>query len=141
MKFLCVPCDQAMKLTKTLPQAGEGTLSVLYQCPECGRETAMLTNPHETQLVKSLGVKIGPNGQEASKCPFSSMFQGDGSSSSKESTDEIFWSEVARKRLANLPEMIRPMAKMGIEQYAKSKGIREVNEKVLEDAKESFGMS
>ena len=140
MKFLCVPCDQAMKLTKTLPQEGEGTLSVLYQCPECGRETAMLTNPHETQLVKSLGVKIGPDGQETSKCPFSNMFQGDGSSNSETLKEEISWSEVASRRLENLPEMVRPMAKMGIEQYAKSKGLREIDERVLEEARESFGM-
>ena len=60
MKFLCVPCDSPMKLQSVGPPAG-GSLSVVYSCPECGYEMAMLTNPFETQLVQSLGVRIGPD--------------------------------------------------------------------------------
>ena len=37
-----------------------GSLSVVYSCPECGYEMAMLTNAYETQVVQSLGVQIGP---------------------------------------------------------------------------------
>ena len=59
MKFLCVPCDSPMKLQTVAPPEG-GSLSVVYSCPECGYEMAMLTNPFETQLVQSLGVRIGP---------------------------------------------------------------------------------
>ena len=59
MKFLCVPCDSPMKLQTLAPPEG-GSLSVVYSCPECGYEMAMLTNPFETQLVQSLGVRIGP---------------------------------------------------------------------------------
>ena len=59
MKFLCVPCDSPMKLQTVGPPEG-GSLSVVYSCPECGYEMAMLTNPFETQLVQSLGVRIGP---------------------------------------------------------------------------------
>ena len=59
MKFLCVPCDSPMKLHAIGPPDG-GSLSVVYSCPECGYEMAMLTNPFETQLVQSLGVRIGP---------------------------------------------------------------------------------
>lgn len=58
MKFLCVTCDEAMKLTRTTGP-DEGSLSVIFGCPVCGRETAMLTNSMETQMVRSLGVKIG----------------------------------------------------------------------------------
>lgn len=58
MKFLCVACDQAMKLDRTLAPEG-GTLAVVFSCPSCSRETAMLTNAMETQMVRSLGVKIG----------------------------------------------------------------------------------
>ena len=58
MKFLCVECDEAMKLQGTRgPDAG--AMTVIFGCPSCGRETAMLTNPMETQMVRSLGVKIG----------------------------------------------------------------------------------
>ena len=59
MKFLCVPCDSPMKLQTIGPPQG-GSLSVVYSCPECGYEMAMLTNPYETQVVQSLGVRIGP---------------------------------------------------------------------------------
>src|SRR5438034_11641637 len=58
MKFLCVECDQQMSFDeRQLP--GDGTLAATFRCPKCGRVVAMLTNPMETQLVASLGVKIG----------------------------------------------------------------------------------
>src|SRR5512133_362173 len=60
MKFLCVPCDSPMTLQSVDPPQG-GSLSVVYSCPECGYEMAMLTNPFETQLVQSLGVRISPD--------------------------------------------------------------------------------
>ena len=81
MKFLCVPCDSPMKLQTVGPPQG-GSLSVVYSCPECGYEMAMLTNPYETQVVQSLGVRIGPEAGEAtssgasSKCPFTAMVPG-----------------------------------------------------------------
>ena len=59
MKFLCVPCDTPMKLQTVVPP-DRGSLSVVYACPECGYEIAMLTNAYETQVVQSLGVRIGP---------------------------------------------------------------------------------
>ena len=59
MKFLCVPCDTPMKLRRVSPPE-RGSLSVVYACPECGYEMAMLTNAFETQMVQSLGVRIGP---------------------------------------------------------------------------------
>jgi hypothetical protein len=37
----------------------DDSLTVVFRCPECGFRVAMLTNPFETQLVKSLGVKVG----------------------------------------------------------------------------------
>ena len=43
MKFLCVPCDSPMKL-QTVGPPERGSLSVVYSCPECGYEMAMLTN-------------------------------------------------------------------------------------------------
>ena len=60
MKFLCVPCDSPMKL-QTVGPPERGSLSVVYSCPECGYEMAMLTNAYETQVVQSLGVRIGPD--------------------------------------------------------------------------------
>jgi len=67
-----------MKLQSVDPP-DRGSLSVVYSCPECGYEMAMLTNAYETQVVQSLGVRIGPEGAEGAssssggKCPFTSM--------------------------------------------------------------------
>ena len=78
MKFLCVPCDSPMKL-QTVGPPERGSLSVVYACPECGYEMAMLTNAYETQIVQSLGVRIGPDTQakgaaeSGSGCPFAAM--------------------------------------------------------------------
>lgn len=58
MKFLCLDCDQPMKLHST-EGPDEGSLAVTFRCPECGFRVAMLTNPFETQMVRSLGVKVG----------------------------------------------------------------------------------
>src|SRR5712692_123673 len=58
MKFVCLDCDEPMKLLRT-EGPDEGSLSVTFRCPECGFRVAMLTNPFETQLVRSLGVKVG----------------------------------------------------------------------------------
>ena len=59
MKFLCVPCDQPMKIQSVSPP-DRGSISVVYACDACGYEMAMLTNAFETQLVSSLGVKVAP---------------------------------------------------------------------------------
>ncbi len=67
MKFLCVECDEPMKLLQS-EGPEEGSLVVTFRCPECGRRVAMLTNPFETQLVKSLGVKVG--GRSEPPTPF-----------------------------------------------------------------------
>jgi Proto-chlorophyllide reductase 57 kD subunit len=73
MKFLCLACDEAMRLASA---AGpdEGSLTVTFHCPRCGHQVAMLTNPWETQLVKTLGVKVGTPGP--APAPFASLRAG-----------------------------------------------------------------
>jgi len=139
MKFLCVQCDAQMKIGEVVKHDDIGSLSVVFTCEECKQQTAMLTNAHETQLVTSLGVKIGPDGdkEEASKCPFANMLPSD--ESKKSNSDEILWNSIAKKRLEQIPEFVRPMAKMGIEKFAKDNGLNEINEEVLEQAMEVFG--
>jgi DNA-directed RNA polymerase subunit RPC12/RpoP len=70
MRFLCMACDAAMRLAST---AGpdEGSLTVTFACPACGYRVAMLTNPWETQMVRSLGVKVG--GAVAEAPPFAEV--------------------------------------------------------------------
>ncbi len=148
MKFLCVPCDTPMKLQTIAPPEG-GSLSVVYSCPECGYEMAMLTNPYETQIVQSLGVRIGPDmgvgasSGASSKCPFPAMMPAlDGGLESGRDTEPapVRWTAAAEARLANIPEFVRPMARTGIERFARERGALEVDEKVLDAAREFFGM-
>ena len=138
MKFLCVPCDTPMKLQSVEPPE-RGSLSVVYSCPACGYEMAMLTNAYETQVVQSLGVRIGPADASAKaegKCPFGAMV----SPPENAAGSGVRWTAGAEARLANIPEFVRPMAKTGIEKFAQEKGTLEVDEKILDEAREFFGM-
>jgi hypothetical protein len=158
MKFLCVPCDSPMKLQSVGPPEG-GSLSVVYACPECGYEMAMLTNPFETQLVQSLGVRVGPDkGMSASsdasvsasssggRCPFPAMMAAtEGALDGAEHVQAgapapVRWTDAAEARLANIPEFVRPMARTGIERFARERGAMEVDERILDAAKDFFGM-
>ena len=143
MKFLCVPCDSPMKLQSVGPPE-RGSLSVVYSCPECGYEMAMLTNACETQVVQSLGVRIGPEataGTSGGKCPFPAMIPGTEQSPSQPGEPiPVRWTAAAEARLANIPEFVRPMARTGIERFARERGALEVDEKILDDAREFFGM-
>ena len=143
MKFLCVPCDSPMKLQSVSPPE-RGSLAVVYTCPECGYEMAMLTNAYETQVVQSLGVRIGPSdaSAEAGKCPFSAMIPGNENAVDRPAGEPtaVRWTAAAEARLANIPEFVRPMARTGIEKFARDKGTLEVDEKILDEAREFFGM-
>ncbi len=141
-----------MKLQAVSPPEG-GSLSVVYSCPECGYEMAMLTNAYETQMVQSLGVRIGPEAARgapspsstsasSSKCPFSSMIPSEGQSqpAPAEESLSVRWTADAEARLANIPEFVRPMARTGIERFARERGAIEVDETLLNAAREFFGM-
>ena len=144
MKFLCVPCDSPMKL-QTVGPPERGSLSIVYSCPECGYEMAMLTNAYETQVVQSLGVRIGPaagsegSSQSGTGCPFPAMIPRAEEAQAGEPV-QVRWTPAAEARLANIPEFVRPMAKTGIEKFARDRGSLEVDEKILDAAKDFFGM-
>src|SRR5262245_26573086 len=146
MKFLCVPCDSPMKL-QTVGPPERGSLSFVYACPECGYEMAMLTNAYETQAVQSLGVRIGPadasakaDEAKAGGCPFTAMIPGaDVPVADRASAPvSVRWTPEAEARLAKIPEFVRPMAKTGIERFAKENGAAEVDERILDAAKDFF---
>ncbi len=157
MRFVCLECDEPMKLMGTKPTDG-GALSLQYECPQCSWGVAMLTNAQETQVVASLGVEIGPGGSDAplpaaaSKCPIAGVaaraMQAPGESASEvsgplmeaDSSATPVWTEVAEARLGKIPFFVRPMAKSGIEKFAKERGYAQIDEDVLEEAKGHFGM-
>ena len=165
MKFLCLDCDEAMKLHST---AGpdEGSLTVTFRCPQCGFRVAMLTNPFETQMVRSLGVKVGgrsvpaepfehlrssmagartdafeprPSGTDSTTgCPFAAALGGE--AAAPETPATVSWDPSAEARLANIPGFIRPMAKRSIERFAEGKGYTSITEAVMDEARQVFGM-
>ena len=67
MKFVCLNCETYMSFEK-VEKPGEGSLGVFFGCPSCGAKFSMVTNPGETQMVASLGVKLG--GRPAAAEPF-----------------------------------------------------------------------
>jgi DNA-directed RNA polymerase subunit RPC12/RpoP len=166
MKFLCLDCDEAMKLHSTTGP-DEGSLTVTFRCPQCGFRVAMLTNPFETQMVRSLGVKVGgrtvpeepfenlratmagaradaflPSGEGASGCPFAASVGADATAEATPMTDAgaMAWEAAAERRLANIPSFIRPMAKRSIERFAEGKGYTTITEAVMDEARTVFGM-
>lgn len=161
MKFLCVPCDSPMRLRAT-QESEPGSLAVVYSCPACGYEMAMLTNQHETDMVRSLGVRIGPaaaaaianpgtpgmsagmatagEAPAAAKCPFSAMLGGTTQAGAFEAPSGPAWTAGALERLEAIPEMVRPMARAGIEMVAKENGHALIDEEVLAAARSRFGM-
>ena len=151
MNFLCIPCDTPMKL-QTVGPPDRGSLSVVYACPDCGYEIAMLTNAYETQVVQSLGVRIGPAEAPAkagSSCPFAEMIPADspaaraaGPAPTGATADSapLRWTAAAEARLEKVPSFVRPMARTGIEKFARDNGSLEVNEEILDAAREFFGM-
>jgi hypothetical protein len=145
MKFLCVPCDTPMKL-QTVGPPERGSLSIVYACPECGYEIAMLTNAYETQIVQSLGVRVGPaegaqsaTSTSGSGCPFAAMVPTTENVPAGEA-NPVRWTAAAEARLANIPAFVRPMARTGIERFARERGAEEVDEQILDAARDFFGM-
>jgi DNA-directed RNA polymerase subunit RPC12/RpoP len=166
MKFLCLDCDEPMKLHST-EGPDQGSLAVTFRCPTCGFRVAMLTNPFETQMVRSLGVKVG--GRTMPPEPFEHLraslaeprpdaFEGSGPTSSPPESgcpfagalgesvavpappSPVAWAPEAEARLERVPAFIRAMARRSIERYAEGKGYPLVTESVMDEARTVFGM-
>ena len=168
MKFLCLDCDEPMKRHGT---AGpdEGSLTVTFRCPECGFRVAMLTNPFETQMVRSLGVKVG-GAPAAPPEPFQHLrgamanprvdtleapaqVGADGETATgsgcpfaamlNEQTPadaHVVWTSEAEARMERVPSFIRPMARKAIERFAEGKGYPAITEEVMDEARGAIGM-
>jgi hypothetical protein len=139
-------------------------LGITFSCTSCGYKVALVTNPGETQLVSGLGVKIGGRTVPAEpmeftrealktegettakldmgKCPFSAMMTGGMGqpAAEKQQPSGLSWTSSAQKRLENIPSFVRSLARSGIEQYAREKGYKEVNDEVMQEYREKVGM-
>ena len=166
MKFLCVPCDKPMKLQEVVGP-DQGSLTIVFHCPESAHRIALLTNPLETQLVKALDVKIGA-GSVAPTEPLGftrsslarqreeAFLTGEPGETVEAAKDpggcpftalvreaggrELVWTEAAEQRLQRIPGFVRPWAKKGIEDFATEKGYLTITETVMDEARERIGM-
>jgi hypothetical protein len=145
MKFLCVECDRQMQFEeRRLP--GDGTLAAAFKCPACGRVVALLTNPMETQLVASLGVKIGGRTIDAQPMETIRGSVATGRADAFDDTGERgegrgpIWSMEAQERLSRVPGFVRGMVKRIYLDYAKERGIPEITPAVMDTARSELGL-
>lgn len=158
MKFLCIPCDEVMGFAeRQIP--GDGTMAAVFHCPGCDREMAMLTNPMETQLVSSLGVKVG--GREVPAQPMEGVRGGlsggrDAAFVEEEErgvhepapewgenpryTGPVLWSPEAVERLQRVPRFVRGMVKRIYTDYAREKGIETLTPEIMDVARAELGL-
>jgi hypothetical protein len=150
MKFLCLECDQQMTFEeRQVP--GDGTFGAAFRCPKCDRAIALLANPMETQLVGSLGVKIG--GRTLDEEPMELVrtnMQGrddafvDASSASHASSAPLAavprWTPDAEERLSRVPSFVRGMVKKIYRDYAAERGIPEITPAIMDRARTELGL-
>ncbi len=151
MKFLCVECDRPMGFAeRELP--GDGTLAAVFSCPACGRSVAMLTNPMETQLVASLGVKIG--GRALPEQPFEltrSTLAGGRDDAFADAAPPAApgaapgpgrprFDDAARERLERVPAFVRGMVLRIYADYALEHGIATITPEVMDTARRELGL-
>ena len=144
MKFLCVECDRPMGFAeRELP--GDGTLAAVFTCPACNRAVAMLTNPMETQLVASLGVKIG--GRALPEQPLElvrSAMQGGRDDAFAEAPAAAgahpSWDAAAKERLERVPAFVRGMVQRIYVDWAAQHGIVLITPDVMDEARRELGL-
>ena len=154
MKFLCVDCDRVMEyVERGLP--GDGTMAVVYACPGCGRETALLTNPMETRLVSGLGIEVGGRTVPAEPLELvrSSLegYADPGSDRARAGEEaapspsplrpgQVRWSGAASERLLAVPSFVRGMVKRIYGEYAADRGIVEITPEIMDRARTELGL-
>src|SRR5512134_3613181 len=150
MKFLCLDCDALMDFAERR-EPGDGTFAAAFTCPRCNRSVALLANPMETQLVGSLGVKIGGRALDAP--PFE-LARGTMRGRDDAFVDEdpqpagsgpglrvpVTWSAEARERLLRVPGFVRGMVKRVYADYAAQRGIGEITPEVMDRARAELGL-
>ncbi len=140
MKFLCIDCDEQMTY-EDRQEPGDGTFTASYVCPGCGRRMAMLANPMETQLVGSLGVKVG--GRTLDQQPMELVRQ------TLEGRDDAFvddpsgrpvWAPESEERLARVPGFVRGMVKKIYSEWASERDIQIITPQVMDEARVDLGL-
>jgi hypothetical protein len=145
VKFLCVGCDAVMDyVERRLP--GDGTMAVVYACPACGKETAMLANPMETRLVSGLGIEVGGRSVPAEPLELvRSSVEGledpaEVGATGPRGAGRVRWSQDARERLLAVPSFVRGMVKRIYGEYAAERGIEEITPEIMDRARSDLGL-
>ncbi len=141
MKFLCVECDAQMaSVQKTDP--GDGSLALLFRCPRCRREIAMLTNPMETQMVSSLCVSVGDTAATAPE-PFAAVgshLDSGGEGPHRDDGPAPSWSEAAETRLARIPGFVRGMVRRLYADWAREHRVAVITVEMMDQARSELGL-
>lgn len=138
MKYLCCRCEVYMEYASH-EQLSEGSLGIFFSCPKCGNRIALITNPGETMLVHSLGVKIGSTPIEPQPLELTRTTL-KGAETDKEAK-ALMWTAAAQQRMERIPPFARAMAKQAIERYALAQGYQEVSEAVINEYKEQADLA
>jgi len=168
MKFLCVSCDERMDFAqREVP--GDGTMAAVFECPGCRRAVAMLTNPMETELVSSLGVKVGgrevpsESPMETSRAGMEGTREeafggddvdgpatGDGApdpeaspeTEARHGTDStaVEWSAEAEERLGRVPSFVRGMVRRLYTDWARERDVGTLTPEEMDRARSDLGL-
>jgi hypothetical protein len=116
----------------------------------------MLTNPMETQLVSSLGIRVG--GRTVPEQPLEllrgSLATGTGDAFAETETatetetgrgrpfpsPSVQWSAAAQERLARVPSFVRGMVKKIYTDYARERGITTITPDIMDRARTDLGL-
>lgn len=135
MKHLCCKCELYMEY-ETHEVVDEGSVGITFRCPQCSNRVTLLTNPGETMLVHSLGVKIGGAELESEPLELTRSTLREEGGKEVEQQGDLRWSESARKRLERIPDFVRPTAARAIEQFASERGALEITEDLIDAFKQ-----
>jgi len=111
---------------------------------EAAQPMQMVRSQLETGKTESMPNEFSPGmgsseTAEGGKCPFTSVIS-DAFQEEAEPAEPSgpAWSAEALERLERIPAFVRPMAKMGIESFAKDNGHDEITAEVMDAARGNF---
>lgn len=141
MKFLCLACDEPMRLGSVEGPA-EGSVTIAFECRRCAARIALLTNPGETQVVRALGVRIG--GRTVPALPLETLTSALTASRLEApggaAVPEPAWSEAATARLERVPPMARPMVRAALSRHAREQGLATVTPELMDAYRARLGI-
>lgn len=144
MKFLCNDCWEIMEFVDNTPSEDDSSMAISYACPSCGRGISMITNPGETQMVRSLGVTLGHEALSTPPEPMAMIREalaGPVSATAAPVGPEPVWTETALKRLSAAPSFVQGIVHRLYTDYARQKGYAEITPAIMNEARDALGMT